>query len=463
MYWPAFAPKGDPDGTKYDAVQWHGYTKRTMYSPTPKYGNFKWEMLQYPTMTMRVWKKVSVKVDEYMRNCDVIRALRAWFGTYYGEWAKQYGIHEDAPIDADHLYAVIIFCDLKQICAMFAESFRRTDPTEDLDSIKKRNQAFWWMSKRLRELVEVFGEDNFNSNHSQRNNICGPFYCNVAFVATVPSFSVVFRGPTSTTKQLDVAMAFGDDGCMIVELANEHYPGEEQRFFNTSWISVWKEEDERVTICGQWPLQIVSIRITSTNQNFESLLHPLYWFDHLLSGTLTNNLRGKWKDNTVDFISQLMDYADCNDRESTRFPQYILDVFDHWRFSKKRIKIKTKVFEQLWYQGPPKVLQLFVHSFGKKTFPDEENPRVNLLTKRILNLFPELEFLNILDDKSYPFDLTLFIETLSRLDCVQRGNFQCVVKGGWVRTEYQKILIVDSGMFQIVLGGKALHIQKRGY
>eukprot|EP01083_Nonionella_stella_P261568 890472_1 len=54
--------------------------------------------------------------------------------------------------------------------------------------------------------------------------------------------------------------------------------------FNASWISKFKEEDERLFFGGAWPIQIKSIRIRSTTQNFETFIHSLCYLDTLLTG-----------------------------------------------------------------------------------------------------------------------------------------------------------------------------------
>merc|ERR1712083_540875 len=75
-------------------------------------------------------------------------------------------------------------------------------------------------------------------------------------------------------------------------------------------------------------------------------------------------------------------------RLSLQFPQYILDVFDHWRYSKERIKIKTEFV-------PAKIAHMLFHSLSEDTFPDETNPKVNLLILSVLQIFPELELITL--------------------------------------------------------------------
>ena len=141
----------------------------------------------------------------------------------------------------------------------------------------------------------------------------------------------------------------------------------------------------------------------------------------------------------VDTICGLMVYAETND--TAAFPQYILDIFDHWRFEKKRVVIFPFSFSKYRYDVPSKLMNVFFHSMSKGTYPDDTNPRVNLLTQRVLAIFPELEYVKVHDDDGgYPFSLSLFItETLMGLQSVKNGNFQCEVYGKWVSSEYEKL------------------------
>ena len=41
-----------------------------MYIPSGKYSNFKEEILEYPTMTKRLYRKLETKVREYMMNSN---------------------------------------------------------------------------------------------------------------------------------------------------------------------------------------------------------------------------------------------------------------------------------------------------------------------------------------------------------------------------------------------------------
>ena len=447
MYWDHFKPTDDEEGAA--VILGTNHTKKELYSPSPKHGNFKNEILEYPTMTKLLYEKLRVKVQEFMRNSKKVKALKAHFGW---SWEQHYGISEGAPVADAHLFAVILYCDYTVLCTKMSETFRALSPEEEVTAVKERNRSFWWMSKKLRELIEVFGDDN-RKHFGTPNKIKGPFFCGVSFVASLSSFCISLRGPTSTTKQVDVSINFSGEHGIIITLNNKMYPGSMCKWFNTSWLSAFKEEDERLTIGGRREVQIVSVRNVQTTENFGRFFQPLYWFDFLFGASLVDDSTKPFNDKMVDMICDLMVYAESNDRENTDFPQYILDVFDHWRFQKKRVMIWPMIFQKYYYDVPSKLRNVFFHSMSKGTYPDDTNLRVNLLKQRVLTIFPELEYVKVYDygsDDQYPFSLSLLMnETLSGLQSVKNGNFQCDVYGKWVSSEYEK-LSGDFGPFQLM-------------
>ena len=51
-----------------------------------------------------------------------------------------------------------------------------------------------------------------------------------------------------------------------------------------SWISKYKEEDERLFIGGDWKIRIETIKILNTKQNFHKYFNALFIFDCIVSG-----------------------------------------------------------------------------------------------------------------------------------------------------------------------------------
>ena len=395
-------------------------------------------------MTGMAYRNLESKVKEYLENSIRVRAFRAkLFG-----WGLHYGISEGSPIGADHLRAICLYCDYTELSTKFSESFRKTDPFETLEIVKDRNASFWWMSKYLREAVEIFGDDGSNTaGDNYAMQIRGPFYCGVSFLALVPSFYISLKGPTSTTRILEVALTFsGNDG--ITLKMNNDEAGKYTRFMDTGFISNYSYEDENLVFAASDPLELISIQITSTSQNFEPMLRPLHWFDFFLSENWINAIIKRRRDQSRRFnywwgmkevkaILDLMDYAESNNPNNVRFPQYVLDIFVHWRFSKKRLVIAPWKFDQPEAEIPSDLLNVIFHSLSNNAMPNDANQTVNLLTQRILDMFPCLEFIEVSDGCNCRFSLPLFIKLLSGLQSVQMGTFkECQVKATWIPSDF---------------------------
>merc|ERR1719245_2509191 len=81
-----------------------------------------------------------------------------------------YDIAIGAALSLWHILSLIFYCDFTKLCTDFSSSFRAVKPFETLRNIKKRNAMYYWMSRYLRELVELFGQCSYgdydeNGNH----------------------------------------------------------------------------------------------------------------------------------------------------------------------------------------------------------------------------------------------------------------------------------------------------------
>ena len=70
----------------------------------------------------------------------------------------------------------------------------------------------------------------------------GPFFTGLSFVMNIPQFGINLNSPTSTSVHIEVATKFGGDDGMIIQLdIGDMW----LRGFDCSWLSQYKEEDER--------------------------------------------------------------------------------------------------------------------------------------------------------------------------------------------------------------------------
>eukprot|EP01083_Nonionella_stella_P283729 965660_1 len=137
--------------------------------------------------------------------------------------------------------------------------------------------------------------------------------------------------------------------------------------FNASLISRFKEEDERLFFGGAWPIQIQSIRIRSTTQNFETFVHSLWYLDIFLTGGTMNWLE-KVTEGEVFILECLMNGLVNTKETKKQFDEYIHSTFAAFTQSKKQIVLNLN---QLNYANK-KVTDLFMNALDKRDVRKEE-------------------------------------------------------------------------------------------
>ena len=205
-----------------------------------KYSTFKQEILNYPYITIKQYKNEILTKAKTYHNTNYAKSIIAKERCI----PPSYGISKGSLITISHLISVILYTDYSNLSSHFSSTFRKNGPFDTLENVKNRNRRYFWMSKLLRETVEIFGECHEN------NGLVGPFYSGISRVINFANFFLRLSSPTSTTIHIEVAMKFSGDNGIIIQLDNPSGNGlcRYLRGFNCSWISRYKEEDER---CAQ--------------------------------------------------------------------------------------------------------------------------------------------------------------------------------------------------------------------
>eukprot|EP01084_Bolivina_argentea_P299355 516003_1 len=179
---------------------------------------------------------------------------------------------------------------------------------------------------------------------NEENNLeKGPFYCGLSVVLIVSQANIRLCPPTSTSKQLAVATKFAGDRGMVIQFMNDGHVGSHMlRCFNCTWLSNYKEEEERLFIGGDWSIRVQSIRNIQTAQNFVKYFTALFHLDCMVSGTQLNdnvNVESQIGKKEYDTLNTLMKYKAKIDGFEKNLPRYVIETFEAFTNYKKQIVI----------------------------------------------------------------------------------------------------------------------------
>eukprot|EP01083_Nonionella_stella_P107089 309764_1 len=161
------------------------------------------------------------------------------------------------------------------------------------------------------------------------------------------SFSMRLCSPTSTSKQIEVAMKFSGQNGIVLQMNNPQGILQYKWLhgFNVSWVSRFKEEDERLFFGAFWPIQIQSIRIRSTKQNFEKIIRSLLYLDVLVTGGRVSLAKTMTAHDL--FVIECLINGTLNPNETKkRFDDYIGSTFEAFTRSKKQIVLNLKMLDR---------------------------------------------------------------------------------------------------------------------
>ena len=207
-----------------------------------KYDTFKEEISNYEHLNQNLYHEEIIPKAKVYLDSNIAKSMSAK--------ANLRGIQIGTKINLENLISLILYCDYTELSGNFTATFRKKGPFEPLNQTKHRNSKYWHWSKILKETVDAFGADGaggrWNSMTGQhQGKLKGPFYTGMSVVMNLPQFNIQLLSPTSTSVHLEVAMKFSGDSGMIIEFENKSGDGRYIKGFDCSWISRFKEEDER--------------------------------------------------------------------------------------------------------------------------------------------------------------------------------------------------------------------------
>eukprot|EP01084_Bolivina_argentea_P282872 484324_1 len=100
----------------------------------------------------------------------------------------------------------------------------------------------------------------------------------------IPEFCIRLNGPTSTSVHKEIAIRFATRSGMLIKLNNKYSPSKYEKFFDVSWLSAFAEEDERIFMGTTYKIELETIIIMETKNNYKTVFGSFYKLDMILSG-----------------------------------------------------------------------------------------------------------------------------------------------------------------------------------
>ena len=314
-----------------------GYRIKDLYIKQ-RCATFKEEITEYPDFSTKDYAEVNQKLNIYLQS-NIVKKSKAFVSneTMPRAVKLQYDIPSKQSISSEHILSILLYTDFSNLCTSFSKTFRALHSYEALSSIKARNSRYWWMSRRLREAVQVYGASNSYSPRLYGTWVlAGPFFCGLSYKMAFPEYHIRLCSPTrypttslvainvidafflhifSTSRHVAIACRFAGPKGLVVQMNNTvRYHGG-IRAFDCSWLSTFKCEDEVLFCGGHYTVQIQSVQVMDTGKKYKAVFRSLGKFNAILNG---------------DRLTASYSW--------TRMDAKIIKNFLNWRLGKSKIK-----------------------------------------------------------------------------------------------------------------------------
>eukprot|EP01084_Bolivina_argentea_P071572 130080_1 len=304
------------------------------FKPFQLFVNTKYKSLKYEICNNKVYR---LRMDQF--EISFFKTTKYFFGsTKVKKFAYRYNDTDDdlhygynchtydIPISFQHLLSICVYCDWTELCTAFSATFRKQKPYEAISAVIRRNMEFSNMARLVRETVELYGSDN------SKDEVVGPFYSGISHVMVIPEFNIRLNGPTSTSKQIEVAEKFGYDHGIIIQINNSN--ASRLRIFSCAFVSNYSEENEYLFCGGRFGAHVESIIFRENMHNMTELIQPLLYFDIMLNGMCPNKA-GSDKDYLI--LDNLIKHNLKINKFQNLYPKYINNTFEAFTNHKKQL------------------------------------------------------------------------------------------------------------------------------
>jgi len=276
----------------------------------------------------------------------------------------------------------------------------------------------------------------------------------------IGSFAMRLSSPSSTSKQLSVAIKFSGPTGVVFTFDNS---GSLQysllRCFNCSYLSCFPEEDERLFFGGFYRIKVVTLRMIATKENMNKFVSAICEFDKALNGDCASK-----KVKKVFFvIDTLINILLKKETKKVIFPPFIVDCFQAFAENKKQIVFN--MFD-LFNYGNAKINKLLFHSVeNNKEIKRDVDDLSNVICAELFALFPNVRKL-IIQSTGGPVSFSLSLLALLNVICGTNLN-EIVVKTtkyyGHSTTWMKKVWNSDEAMLKEEYAAKGYQIEMETY
>eukprot|EP01084_Bolivina_argentea_P054605 100134_1 len=446
-YWPYYKViKKLPNEQAFNLNNHSGYNVCDLMIKQ-RYSSFKEEISNYKHFDMSIYPDLVIKVNSY-KDTDIVKQTKAHPKDSKSYMELHYDIPKDTILSYSNLLSLILYCDYTELSTDFSASFRKRKAFELLISVKNRNSHYFWLSKILRETVELYGGSSHGDGYhgGEENTLNGPFYCGMSWEMTLSEFNIRLNSPTSTSSQINVAIKFAGNKGIIMMLDTPQGDSNYMflRCFNCNWISRYKEEDERLFFGGLWRIKVETVILRRTKQNFSLFIQSLYYFDCIVSGADTiPQLNAKHKRIIKSLINSKIEM-----KSSLKLDDYVNKTFECFTQNKQQIIL---TFHRINEQADKEITDLIMYKL-KKNEEDEsikdinEINETNLFRKEIFILLPNVTRV-VISSTRWNGYATYSFSLLKLLDLIEStGLKQVVVKAVRLRDEDTWITLLWSSL-----------------
>eukprot|EP01084_Bolivina_argentea_P024879 46317_1 len=355
-------------------------------SSYPQYESMKEEMTSNKTHSLSVAAfECALNKAIYLHNCHKIRNMIPC-----RDVTDKYHLRYDAAPSVDHILAIVLWCDYRELSVALKRSFARIS--------KAKYDELWIYSKYLIECVNAFGQRLKKSKHKSCYHLmeCGHYM----------EYETMFNGAISTTTMPSVVLLKKQRDGVVLELTNY----KKLRYFACPFVSYFGNENERLFIsppfvdkhCNYFA-HIVSI--SDDICCYAQYIEPLNVLKQLLNNEVIDECMVM--DGCKYLLSILLQ------QECVVAPPYVRNVLREWSDTVHHIRFNSYLNNKIVCD-----LDLYCQNIEYLVRFD----KLNLMFKRLSTVHIDKNTIDIGNHDTMQYDWTCIASMLSMLDNINHNK-----------------------------------------